>query len=267
MIDQANYWHYLAPVAIGLATGLLSGTFGVGGGIVATPLLRLFLGMTAHEAVGTTLSIIFPTSLSGTYNYSRQGLVDGKFVKLLIGPAIIATYIGAQLTTFVQGQALMLSFAGLIFLAGLDLVSGYSDNLKKKSAEQSEYQTPPFKQAIPVGLAAGILSGFFGVGGGFIMIPIFLAMFSMPVKMALGTSLLAVACIAIPGTLTHLYLNHVRFEVALPMVLGAIPGSILGSKIALKTKDSSLKKAFGYIMLVMATTMTLSECGIFKVSN
>lgn len=264
MIDTANYWQYLAPVFIGLATGLLSGTFGVGGGIVATPLLRLCLGMSAHEAIGTTLSIIFPTSLSGTYNYYKLGLVDVKFVRLLIIPAVLATFIGAQLTTVVQGQALMLSFAGLILLAGSDLVSGYSDGLKKKNEDKVQYQTPDLKHAIPVGLAAGLLSGFFGVGGGFIMIPMFLALFSMPVKMALGTSLLAVACIAIPGTLTHLYLDHVRFAVALPMVLGAIPGSILGSKIALKTKDSSLKKAFGYIMLAMATTMILSECGIMK---
>lgn len=68
----------LEAIAIGLATGIFSGAFGIGGGIVCTPLLRLCLGVSPHMAIGTTMALIIPTSLSGALNYTRKGLVDKK---------------------------------------------------------------------------------------------------------------------------------------------------------------------------------------------
>lgn len=268
----------LASCLIGLGTGLMAGTFGVGGGIVATPLLKVFMGFSAQVAIGTTLALILPTSLTGAINYYRQNLIDYKLALKLALPSVLAATGGAALTGAVSAKQLMLSFSGLIILAALDLLFGYSDGLKARRAKkavsltnessqaESEsrsdreiYISPTLSRALPVGLLAGFLSGFFGVGGGFIMIPIFLALFNMPLKMALGTSLLTVSLISIPGIITHAWLGHVRFDTVAMLVCGAVPGSYLGSKIAIMVKDKLLKKGFGLLMLLMAGQMIYSE--------
>jgi hypothetical protein len=263
-------------LSIGLLTGLLSGTFGVGGGIVCTPMLRLIMHLDAHMAIGTTLALIVPTSVAGAINYVKEKLVDLNMVKLLVSPAIIGTLIGAELTMQVQGRTLMLLFAALITLAAIDLLSGFSNKLKQKAAAKVELDQTKVLQAVldpaevvpkklgwfnvfPVGLLTGLLAGFFGVGGGFILIPILLAVYGMSAKSAFGTSLLVVACLSLPGTIAHSINHHVQFLLVLVMVLGAVPGSMIGSKLALRLKDSLLKRAFGAIMLAMAAFMVYKE--------
>jgi len=268
-------------LAIGLLTGLLSGTFGVGGGIVCTPMLRLIMHLDAHMAIGTTLALIVPTSVAGAVNYVKEKLVDLNMVKLLVLPAIIGTLIGAALTLQVQGRTLMLLFAALITLAAVDLLSGFSNKLKQQAATKAELELNQAVQAdlvqsdlvqagaiskklswlkvFPVGLLTGLLAGFFGVGGGFILIPILLAVYGMSAKSAFGTSLLVVACLSVPGTIAHSISHHVQFLLVLVMVLGAVPGSMIGSKLALRLKDSLLKRAFGAIMLAMAAFMVYKE--------
>lgn len=253
----------IGALLIGVATGLMAGVFGVGGGIVATPLLRLLLGLSAHEAIGTTLAIIVPTSLAGSFNYYRQNLVDFKIVRWLVLPAILTSYLGVQTTALVKGQHLMIYFALLVILAALDMLTGFSNKLKDKKKQESssaDYLAPGSWQIVPVGLLAGFLSGFFGVGGGFIMIPIFISLFNMPVKMALGTSLVCIAIISVPGTIAHFYLDHVRFAYVFMLVLGAVPASIIGSKLAIMIKDNWLRRGFGLVMLIMALTIVYREC-------
>lgn len=251
----------LETLTIGLLTGLLSGTFGVGGGIVCTPLLRLWLHYSAHEAVGTTLALIVPTSLAGALSYARQGRCQYSLVAKMALPAILACIFAAQLTVYVHGGHLMLAFAGLISLAALDLLFSFSEKLKKESASEDDQAPIKIKltSCIAIGILVGLLSGFFGVGGGFVLIPILLALYKMPVKQAFGTSLLLVACISIPGSVSHFWHGHVKLESALTMALSAVPGSILGSKAALKMKDVYLKKGFGLIMLLVSGFMAFKE--------
>jgi uncharacterized membrane protein YfcA len=235
----------------------------------------------AHMAIGTTLALIVPTSVAGAVNYVKEKLVDLNMVKLLVLPAIIGTLIGAALTLQVQGRTLMLLFAALITLAAVDLLSGFSNKLKQQAATKAELKEPDLAQSdlaqsdlvqagaiskklswlnvFPVGLLTGLLAGFFGVGGGFILIPILLAVYGMSAKSAFGTSLLVVACLSVPGTIAHSINHHVQFLLVLVMVLGAVPGSMIGSKLALRLKDSMLKRAFGAIMLAMAAFMVYKE--------
>ncbi len=230
----------------------------------------------AHMAIGTTLALIVPTSVAGASNYVKEKLVDLNMVKLLVFPAIVGTLVGAELTLQVQGRTLMLLFAALITLAAIDLLSGFSSSLKQKAAAKAELEQTKVCQAVldpaevvpkklswlqvfPVGLLTGLLAGFFGVGGGFILIPILLAVFGMSAKSAFGTSLLVVACLSVPGTIAHSINHHVQFLLVLVMVLGAVPGSMIGSKLALRLKDSVLKRAFGAIMLGMAAFMVYKE--------
>lgn len=254
---------FILALLIGLLTGLMSGLFGVGGGIVCTPLLRLLLHVSPHVAVGTTLALIVPTAVSGSFNYIRSKLVDWSMVRLLVLPAIGGTIAGAHLTVFVHGQILMLLFCGLIALSGIDLISGFSQKIKERAAAQDgQERTRGLIGPLLVGLLTGFMAGFFGVGGGFILIPILLALYRMPVKAAFGTSLMMVASVSIPGTISHFSHDHVRLPLVLNMIVGAVPGSLLGSKLALAAGDANLKRGFGFIMLIMAAVMALKEASL-----
>ena len=125
--------HLIECLAIGLFTGIFSGTFGVGGGIICTPLLRLILQCEPHVAIGTTLALIVPTSMSGAYKYYKLRAVDTALFKMLALPAIAGTLLGAYLTRYVGGSQLMLSFAVLIAISGIDLFFWPQSKAQKES--------------------------------------------------------------------------------------------------------------------------------------
>lgn len=272
---------------IGLLTGLMSGGFGVGGGIVCTPLVRIFLDVDPHVAVGTTMALIVPTSIAGAFNYIKKSQFDKLMAVKLAPTAILGTIIGALATQYIHPQLLMVLFALLVFIAGLDLALGLGQNLKiqreKEAAllhnivAKSEIKFPVIatQETLPVvvsealpatgvepyvlGLAAGLFAGFFGVGGGFLLVPCLLYFYRFGVKAAFGTSLVVIAAVAIPGTISHGALSHVSMELALLMIAGSIPGSFLGSALALKLKDSWLRRGFGIVMLIMSITLAVRE--------
>lgn len=252
---------------IGLVTGILSGAFGVGGGIFCTPVIRLLLNVSPHVAVGTTMALIIPTAIVGAVNYIRQKQIDLRLAKLLAPSAVVGTVLGAIGTHYVKPVVLMILFAVFAGIAGLDLALGIGEALtrKKRDGNIGEYEVAPVVPAhvaIGIGFWAGFLAGFFGVGGGFILVPCLLYTFNISVKAAFGTSLLVIAAVSIPGTLTHATQGHMDFHLALSMVLGAVPGAWLGSLLSLRLKDSFLRRAFGVVMLVMAFMLALKELGI-----
>ncbi len=252
---------------IGLVTGILSGAFGVGGGIFCTPVIRLLLNVSPHVAVGTTMALIIPTAIVGAVNYIRQKQIDLRLAKLLAPSAVVGTVLGAIGTHYVKPVVLMILFAVFAGIAGLDLALGIGEALtrKKRDGNIGEYEVAPVVPAhvaIGIGFWAGFLAGFFGVGGGFILVPCLLYTFNISVKAAFGTSLLVIAAVSIPGTLTHATQGHMDFHLALSMVLGAVPGAWLGSLLSLRLKDSFLRRAFGVVMLLMAFMLALKELGI-----
>ncbi len=257
----------LEALAIGFATGIFSGAFGIGGGIVCTPLLRLFLNVSPHMAIGTTMALIIPTSLSGALNYTRKGLVDKKVSTAMMLPAVVGVLAGAALTKVVHGKMLMLSFALLVVVSGIDLTLGIGKRIMEmrsggedEESKDSESESgKDLKTRIFVGLLAGMLAGFFGVGGGFILVPCLLYFFKLPIKAAFGTSLVVIATVAMPGTITHFLLGHVNISLMLTMMGGAVIGSLVGSSVALRIRDSWLRKGFGVIMITVALVLTWRE--------
>lgn len=262
---MSAHQHIFEIIFIGFCTGLLSGAFGIGGGVVCTPLLRLFLGLSAHVAIGTTIAIIIPTSCTGAVNYFKKGLVDLK-IALAIGiPAMLGVCFGAYATNLISGNALMISFACLVTFVGLDLTFGLLEKLTNKAKSEPDSESKPdsnkpsrIKLAL-LGITTGLMAGFFGIGGGFILIPALVYLAKMSLKEAFGTSLCVVSIVSIPGTIAHAILGHVDYWLMLVMMFSTIPASFLGSAIALRTKDSVLKKAFGMIMLLVAITMFFKE--------
>ena len=244
---------FLIPI-IGLAIGFLSGIFGVGGGVMSTPLLRLLLGASPLIALGTPLPATIPTALAGVFNYLREKKVNKQVALPCAGGGLIGTIFGSLATGFLPVKGLMLLTAGLIGWVGVDFLLGRR-TLRERPSKEGEVFWP----SLFIGLTGGFLSGLLGLGGGVFFVPAFLIFLRMPLKTALGTSLLVVSAVAIPGSFIHWRMGHVDSRLLLLLTIGMIPGAFLGSHLAMKADDRRLKGLYGIFLTTMAILFAWEE--------
>lgn len=244
----------LLTVVLGGATGVLSGLFGVGGGVISQPGMRL-LGLEPLMVIGTALPAVLPGALSGTARYRREGLIVWRAVGATVPLGMAAAVGGSLLSERVPGEGhlLQLATAALLGLSayrmGRSPVPLPPDEPRAESDAQDAPTgiTPGRPEAVPlpryalIGLVAGSLSGLLGIGGGVIMVPAFVAVARVEVKAAIATSLVSVGLLALPGTVTHLIEGHVDGRVALALVLGTIPGARLGAALTIRATDRRLR--------------------------
>ena len=110
-----------------------------------------------------------------------------------------------------------------------------------------------------VGLVAGVLAGFVGLGGGFIIIPLFVNVLGLPMKKASGTSLASVCILALPGAIQQIMLGNAQVGIALAMACGSIPGAILGADLVKRLPERTLRLAFGALLLLAAVLLVVNE--------
>ncbi|MGO3885071.1 MAG: sulfite exporter TauE/SafE family protein [Mycetocola sp.] len=212
---------WLIFVGIGLAAGVLSGLFGVGGGILIVPALLAFAGFDQRIAAGTSLAAIIPMSLSGVTGYALSGNVDVFAALLLVVGSVGGAQLGSLLLSRLPKRVLQVSF--IVFI-GVVIVSLF---LVIPSRDASIEMTPLLGICLVLlGLVTGILSGILGIGGGIIVVPALIMLFGSSDLVAKGTSLLMMVPTAISGTIG----NSIRRTVDLPAAL------IIGVSAALTTQ-------------------------------
>jgi uncharacterized membrane protein YfcA len=239
-------------ILIGLVSGVLSGLFGVGGGIVMTPGLQVVLGAAPIVALATPLPVILPTALTGALTYRASGELDQRAAAWMIGPGIVASVAGALLTRFVDTHLLLVVTAALLAYQSVGILRG------SRERRGSTLEATPATY-MGIGLIAGFVSGLLGIGGGLVMVPMLAGWLGMPLKRALGTSLLAIVALVVPGTITHAALGNIDWALFLVVTLGAVPGARLGAKIALGTRERTLRLLVGSFLLVVAVAYGISE--------
>jgi uncharacterized protein len=237
---------FLLGVVVGFVAGVGSGLFGVGGGVVTTPAVNVLLGGTAIEAVATPLPVIFPTSLVGAWTYYKAGEVSLRAAGWGAVTGIPGAIIGAYLTDFVNAHLLLFVTALLLGWTGYQVTRG-----RKPRVAWEKGKTPGWKYAA-IGFAAGFTSGLLGVGGGIIMVPAFTVLIGMPLRRALGTSLVTISALVVPGTIVHWWLGHIDWAIFAALTVGVIPGARLGATIALGVREQSLRVAVGLFLVVIA---------------
>lgn len=256
-------WDLLQAAVIGLVAGYLSGQFGVGGGIVTTPVIRLLLERPELVAVGTPLPVIIPTAVAGAFAYARRGLLD---VRTGLAVGIVGAgfaVLGAWATLLVGGRVVLLVTAALICWMAVDmallaLASPGSGTLR---TGRTAGVSPALKIAL-LGIAAGLYSGFLGLGGGFIVVPALVRYFGFDVKRAVGTSLVAVSILAVPGSITHYLLGNIEVGLALGLSIGVVPGALLGAHVTARAKEKTVRVAFAGFLAVVGAVLALSELGV-----
>lgn len=250
-------------VAIGLAAGYLSGQFGIGGGIITTPAIRLLLGQPELIAVGTPLPVMIPTAVAGAIAYARRGLIDVRtgVIAGLLGGAF--SVLGAWATTFVGGKVVLIITSALICWMALDMVllairPERSERVLAVCAER----TRSWLWVGALGAATGLYSGFLGLGGGFVVVPALVRHFAFPAKRAVGTSLVVVSILAVPGTVTHYLLGNIDVGLAAALAVGVVPGALLGAHVTAMVQEKSVRIAFAVMLLVVGVVLASSELGI-----
>jgi uncharacterized protein len=240
-------------VVVGFAAGILSGLFGVGGGIVTTPAVDALLGGTSIQAIATPLPVILPTSLVGAFTYAKAGEVHTVAARRAAPPGVVCAVAGALLTELVNPHLLLLVTAALIALTSVNVIRGRSTG-----AGRARGTTPGWRYGA-IGVAAGFVSGLLGVGGGIVMVPAFTVWTAMPLKRALGTSLLVIAVLAVPGTIVHALLGNIDWAIFFVLTVGVVPGARIGARIALGARERILRRAVGLFLLVVALAYGTAE--------
>lgn len=258
---------YLIPLLIGVVVGLLSGFLGVGGGTMIIPAFRLIMGFSPIVSTATSLFVIIPTSISGAVTHLRQKTcVPAVGIAAGIGGALTSPF-GAYLASISPGWLIMLLAAAIIAFTSVKMIRG---GLKRKKAATADNRGDgPFAVdkktiglALAVGLGVGILSGYVGLGGGFLMVPLFASALQLPMRTASGTSLLAVMILAIPGAVTQGVLGNLALAAGIAMAIGAIPAAIVGAHLSKYVSDWVLRLCFGCFLLVAAALMVINEFGL-----
>lgn len=261
-------------VALGFATGVLSGLFGVGGGVISQPGMRL-LGVSPLVAIGTALPAIIPGAASGTNRYSRERLILWPAVTSTVPAGLLAAVLGAALADEVPGDGHLLQLATALLLGfsawrmrrpRQPAVPGEeplaeSDALEAPDVEwvQDQPASTPRLTFVVIGIAAGGLSGLLGIGGGVLMVPAFVQFARMPVKTAIATSLACVGAFAVPGTITHAIQGNIDWRVAAALIVGIIPGARVGAHLAVTTADRRLRLVVSSFLGVTAVLYFTGE--------
>ncbi len=245
----------LAYLLLGIATGILSGTFGIGGGTLTTPAMRDLLRTPGHVALGTPLPIIIPTAFSGALVFHRKRMLKYRIGAVCALAGSVTALLGATATVYFTGREMMLITSAFIaLLAARFAFAGKEPKPKAKTAP-----TKLLLRATFIGLAAGALSGFLGVGGGVILVPAMVLLLNFRVHEAVGTSLMVMVIYAIPGSVAHYLLGHIDVALLLPIAIGSVFGAQFGARLAVRTRENRLRLAFSFFLFVVAVSMAVFE--------
>ena len=281
---------FVLPAIAGVAIGILSGLLGIGGGTVMVPIFRLAFGMSPVVSTATSLFAIIPTSISGAASHIRH--------KTCIVSLGVAAGLGGALTSPLGVWLAQISPAWMIMVAAA-LIIGWSavkmlgkafkmrsqnrtqqhaassstiepDDPTKVSAQAGAAVDPvprklTRKQLLigaGIGLGAGVASGYVGVGGGFIMVPLMLSLIGIEMRQASGTSLIAVMILAIPGVVEQALLGNINYAAGIAIAVGSIPGAVIGARLVRVVPELALRFVFGFFLIVAAVILVLNEFGI-----
>ncbi|WP_105317653.1 sulfite exporter TauE/SafE family protein [Thermus tenuipuniceus] len=235
----------LGALLIGLSLGLL----GSGGSILTVPVLVYLLGEAPKQAIAESLLIVGGIALLGALPYALRGLVDWRNALLFGLPGMGGTYLGAWLSRFVSGEVQLLAFASVMLLAAYFMARPAPAHPQAKGKRQAW-------KIVLDGISVGALTGFVGVGGGFLIVPALVLLGGLPMHLAIGTSLLIIALKSFAGFYKYLHLLpayglSVNYAVAGLFVLVGTLGSFLGGRLAVRLPQEGLKRGFALFLVVM----------------
>jgi uncharacterized membrane protein YfcA len=246
----------LQIVVVGLVAGFLAGLFGVGGGILIVPSLVLVLHMRQRLAHGTSLAAIVPIAIAGVLGFALDDAVDWPVALLLILGAAVGAVIGTRLLASLPSRVLGYVFVTLMVVTAIRLVLDSSD--AAGGTEVTGFGDLGVAAAIglvAIGVLSGILAGLLGVGGGIIMVPAQVLLFSIPTAVAKGTSLAVIVATALVGTARNLATGNADLKTAAFVGVAGVVSSFAASRVSLGLDDRTSNLLFAGLLALMAVQM------------
>jgi uncharacterized protein len=237
---------------VGLSLGLLGG----GGSILALPVLVYVAQLSPHMAIPMSLAIVGSTSLTAAFLHHGSGRVSLRAALLFGGAGMVGAWLGAQFTHLVAARLLLLLFALLMLVVGAWMLAPIASRLVAR-AEASPRQRPRVVLTLLAGLAVGGLTGFLGVGGGFLVVPALVLFARLPLGYAVGSSLYVIALNSAAGFVGHLGAARPSLGLTAAFTLSAIAGAVVGHRISTRTHPQDLRRAFAWFVTFVGAAIAL----------
>jgi uncharacterized membrane protein YfcA len=236
--------HLLLALVLSTLIGVSLGLLGGGGSILAVPVLVYVARVEVHAAIGMSLAVVGATALVGGLVHARAGRVDLRAAALFGGAGMLGAPLGAQATHAVAPRVLLLLFAALMLTVGALMLRG-------REAARPE-PAIPHPAAVPAaGFGVGLLTGFLGVGGGFLIVPALALLAGLPIHRAVGTSLLVIAANSAAGLLGHLGRGEMPLSLTAAFTAVSALGALAGVRMASSLNPARLRRAFAVFVVLV----------------
>lgn len=255
--------HPALAVLCGALVGFTLGLIGGGGSIMATPLLLYVVGLSPHLAIGTGALAVSVNSFISFGGHAWCGNVRWRSAIMFAVIGSAGAAIGSTLGKTFDGQRLLFLFAILMVVVGIMMLRR-SVQPEPQSGGSEERLTPAaIAKLVAAALVVGVLSGFFGIGGGFLIVPGLLFSTGMPIIFAVGSSLLAVGSFGLTTAVNYGMSGLVNWPVAAEYIAGGVVGGMLGMRLCIRLapRKAALNKVFAGVVFVVATYMVYRNSG------
>ncbi len=232
----------LTEVVLGFGIGLVLGLLGGGGSILTVPALVYVVGLSPRAAVSASLVIVGLNGITGALFQRTHGTLNWHVALLFGGVGMAASYLAAGVSKQFSPTVLMIAFAILMLLIG-------SLMIWRKHNDKPQRQRASLTIIILSGIGVGLLTGFLGVGGGFLIVPALVLLVGLPMKQAVGTSLIVIAMNSLAGFLGHLSDFSVDVALLAIFILAGIVGTYLGTKLARRADPRALRQLFAVFVI------------------
>ncbi len=238
----------------GALVGFVLGLVGGGGSILAVPLLLNLVGIrNPHEAIGTSALAVAANALAGLWNHAHARTVNWRCGGIYATAGVVGALAGSTLGKNIDGHKLLLLFAILMIVVAIVMFRGRGD----QGVEGAQCNRENVAKVVGYGLGTGAFSGFFGIGGGFLIVPGLMASTHMPILRAIGTSLVAVAAFGLTTALNYAASGFVLWGLAGAFIAGGTIGSVIGTRASqvLAAEKGRLNSLFAVFVLIVAIYM------------
>jgi len=232
----------MLPIVAGAITGLLLGSVGGGGSILLVPILLVVFGLSAHAATGTALGVVAITAMAGVILHSRGGDVRARQGLLFAAPGMLASAAMAPVNARLPEEFLVGAVVLLMVVVAI--------RMWRPTAIPGERRR--WQMVVAAGLVAGGLTGLLGVGGGFVIVPALVLALGMPMREAVGTSLLVIVANALAALPAYALRGDIDYGLVLVLAAGAVAGVAAGREVGRIAGERRLQRAFAGLLFAVA---------------
>lgn len=247
----------VAALGLGLLIGLVIGALGGGGSILTVPVLVFALGLSAQEATTGSLVIVGVTAVVAAVSHARSGHTRWRLGLLLGATGVPASLLGTRLNRMVDENVLLLAFAVLMLVAATGMLIRSGDAEGDGQQAGGPTRRSMWLRVVAAGLLVGGLTGFFGVGGGFVVVPALVMALHLELAVAVGTSLVVIALNSAVALLARAGAGTFDWEVILPFTAAAVVASLGGERVAARLPGPALTRAFAVLLVLVAVYVAI----------